>query len=197
MIMEYILSAIVLIAGWWLLVSAAKRRGSGRKFTRYIRGNIDNDFSLGTLAGSTAILSANVDAVNERTWVSSMSATWTMSGYTVADNVGPIEVGVAHGDYSLTEIEEWIELNTGWDETNLISREVATRKIKRVGVFEAPPGGGLGAAVLYDRTIRTKLGWILTQGQTIQYWAYNMGTGAVATTLPNVHVRGHANLWPR
>ncbi len=196
--MTLALLVIALAVTTGFIVLAQRGRGKRNwKFQKYIRGNVDNDFALGTLAASTGVVSANVDAVTERTWVSSLHATWTMSGFTVGDNIGPIEVGVAHGDYSLAEIEAWIEQNTGWAETDLVSREVANRKIRRVGVFEAPEGGGLGASVLFDRVITTKLGWILTQGQTIQYWAYNMGTGAVATTDPNVHVRGHANLWPR
>jgi len=27
-------------------------------------------------------------------------------------------------------------------------------------------------------------------------WAYNAGSNALATTVPNVSVDGHANLWP-
>ncbi len=182
-----------------LAILMAKARGRRRRsMGKYIRGNVDNDFSLGTLAASTGIVSQNVSTVNERTLVSSLVATWTMSGFTVGDNIGPIEVGVAHGDYSLAEIEAVLELTTGWNEGNLTSQELSKRKIRRIGVFEAPAGGGLGAVVLNEgKSIKTKLNWILLQGQTLQYWAYNMGTGAVATTDPNVHVRGHANLWPR
>ncbi len=138
-----------------------------------------------------------MDTVNERTYVSSLVATWSMQGMTTGDNIGPIMVGVAHGDYSLAEIEAWIELTTGWDEGNLISREVAARKIRRIGVFRKD-AVGIGVQALNDgRPITTKLGWILLQSQTVQYWAYNMGTGSLATTDPNVYVQGHCNLWPR
>ncbi len=180
------------------LLALAKRGRGKRAFGRYIKGNVDNDFSLGTLAASTALLSVNVDTVSERAWCSSLKATWTRSGWTVADNVGPIEVGVMHSDYTLAELEAFLELTSGWDEGDLISREVASRKIRRIGVFEAPGGGGLGADALNGgRPVHTKTGWMLKTGATLTYWAYNMGTGAVVTTDPNIHIRGHANLWPR
>ncbi len=163
---------------------------------RYLKGNVDNDFSLGTLAGSTGILSANVDTVTEKAWCSSLKATWSLQGMTLGDNIGPIEVGVMHSDYSLVELEEYLELTTGWDEGDLISREIQGRKIRRIGVFEMPADGA-DSSLNEGRPITTKCGWMLKTGATLTYWAYNAGTGALATTDPNVHVRGHANLWPR
>ncbi len=32
-------------------------------------------------------------------------------------------------------------------------------------------------------------------GQTVNLWVYNMGSAAFATTDPNVHVQGKANLF--
>jgi len=41
------------------------------------------------------------------------------------------------------------------------------------------------------------MGWILTTGNGVDFWAYNMGDAAVVTTVPQVSINGHANLWPR
>ncbi len=163
---------------------------------RYIRGNIDLDFALGTLAPQDVVVQATQDTVNGRTLVSSVVATYTLQGYTVTDNVGPLQMGVAHPDYSDAEIEEWIELVTGWDEGDLISREKANRKIRRLGTFN-PPLSIAAESLNAGRPIKTRLNWILNQGTGLKFWTYNAGTVAIGTTDPDVHVSGHANLWPR
>ncbi len=165
---------------------------------RYIRGNIQVTLNLTTLAPTTAQLQA-LGPVTERTLVSSLVCTYTLRSLTEGDNIGPIKVGLAHSDYSLVEIEQWIEQSeaTSWAEADKVAAEVMGRKIRRVGVFESP-GVALGPSSLRDgREVKTKLNWILTVGQTVQIWAYNMGAAAVATTVPDLHVEGHANLWPR
>ncbi len=175
----------------------AKKRGR-KRFTRYLRGNIDQSFDLTTLAAADVVRSINNDTVNERTWLSSVVIGWSMKDLTITPDAGPIMVGVAHSDYTDAEVEAWIEETIGsWDEGALADQEVARRKIRRVGIFEAA-GQALATQVLNDgKPIRTKCGWMLLQGQTVSYWAYNMGTAAIATTVPDVHVQGHANLWPR
>ncbi len=164
---------------------------------RYIRGNLAIDTSLGTLAAKTAILGAS-DTVIDRTLVSSVVATYSISNLTAAAGDGPIQVGVAHGDYTLAQIEEYLELATSWNETDLIDKEVQSRKIRRIGVFDSPQSGSSGAYSLNDgKAITTKLNWIMTNGQGLNFFFYNLGTSALATTSPNVNVNGHANLWPR
>ncbi len=177
----------------------AKGKGRRRKYRRYLKGAIDEDFQLGTLATKALVAQVVGDTVTETTWLSSILCTWALSEFTVAAGDGPIIVGIAHSDYSATEIEEWIESTDSWNEASLVEKEISSRKIRQVGVFQAPPGGsGLGATYLNDgKPIRTKCGWILSTGQTIDLWAYNMGDSALATTDPQVSVNGHANLWPR
>ncbi len=178
------------------------RKGRGRRaMGRYLRGNIDETKSLGGLGANTGIVQAFDGTVSERTFVSSIVASWSMQGWTDTDNTGPITVGLAHGDYTLAEIEAWVEQAGAatWEEGDLIAREVSDRKIRKVGTFGSAGGGLLGSVVLNDgRNIKTKLNWILNAGQGIQMWAYNNGSAAVSgTTVPDVTVQGHANLWPR
>ncbi len=192
MYMIYILIAV--------LVMMARKPRRKRAMGRYIRGNVDETFALGTLGAKTAILKAITDTVNERTLVSSVVFNWAMRGLTQASGDGPIMVGIAHGDYVLSEIEAWIEQSTGWDETNLVGREIAQRKIRRIGIFtdQAGVNDPQATRTLNDGApVKTKLNWILTQGQTLSLWAYNMGGSALATTDPDILVQGHANLFPK
>lgn len=192
MMLEILVVMAVIAVGVILLISAAKRRGMGG----YIKGNIDLDFALGTLAAQDVVVSAVADAVVSRSIITSIDCSYSLSGYTVTDNVGPIQVGVAHFDYSDAEIEEWIELATGWDGGNLQSQEVSNRKIRSIGTI--PMITSLAASPLNEgRPIKTKLNWIIEPGQGLKFWAYNQGSVAVGGTDPDMHVTGHANLFPR
>ncbi len=178
-----------------LLVFAARRRK--RTMGRYLRGNIDLNYALGTLAPADVLVQAVQDAVEERSLVSSIVCTYSLNSFTVTDNVGPLIQGVAHSDYTDAEIEEWIELSTGWAEGDKVSREINGRLIRRIGTFDVT-GPDLSSNALADgRMIKTKLNWILTTGQNLKFWTYNTGTVALGTTDPDVSVAGHANLWPR
>ncbi len=174
----------------------ARRR---RRFRRYLRGTIDENLSLGTLAGKTVVGDDFDEVVNERTFVSSIDAVWAIAEYTAAAADGPILVGIAHSDYTDAEIEAWIESSQSWNEGDMVAQEVAKRKIRRVGMFRAPVGATAGDIQVLNegKPIHTKCNWILNQGQTLKQWAYNVGTSALATTVPIVSAQGHANLWPR
>ncbi len=168
-----------------------------RKFRKYLKGQIDNAFNLGTLAANTLIGDDVDDVLTEKAYLSSVKATWTLSAGTAGPTVGPVLVGVAHSDYSDAEIEAWIENVSGWEEFNEVQQEIAKRKIRRVGILKVPETASLQAELNDGKPITTKCGWMLGTGQTVRIWAYNMGVGAFATTDPVVHTQGHANLWPR
>ncbi len=186
----------ILVTAIAMLVMARKTPRRKRAMGRYIRGNIDLDSALGTLAAKTLLTFPVSSTVSERTLISSVVAQWSLIGKTIADNQGPIMVGLAHSDYTAAEIEAWVEQQGSWAEADLVAREISSRKIRRVGVFSE--AASLGASTLNEgRPVKTKLNWILNAGQTLDVWAYNNGSAALATTDPNVVVSGHANLWPR
>ncbi len=164
---------------------------------RYIRGEVDEDLLLTTLAGTTVASGIFDETVNERTLVTSIVATYTLSNMTPVAAVGPFLVGVAHSDYTTAEIEEWIEAAASWNEGDLIAQEVGRRKIRKVGVIPSPDDVEDFTAIADGRMVKTRLNWILLQGQSLQQWAYNMGSAAVATTVPRFQIEGHVNLFPK
>ncbi len=164
---------------------------------KYIRGSVDETLALTTLAARTVVSAPFDESVIERTLVSSIVATYSIRGLTPAGDVGPILVGIAHSDYTAPEIEAVIENTGSWNEGDKVSQEVAGRQIRIIGVFDNPEDA-LKAVTLNDgKPIRTKLNWILTTGQTLKLFCYNLGESAVVTTVPDVDCQGHANLWPR
>ncbi len=177
----------------------AKTRSRRRRYRKYLKGMIDHQLSLGTLTNKVLIGSNIDDDVDEKTFISSVDLSWSLKDLTIAQNDGPVIVGIAHSDYSDAEIEAVIENTGSWKEGDLVLQEIAKRKVRIVGTFE-----NLGAAAEAAQTfvlnggirIKTKLGWILTTGQTLKVWAYNAGEGALSGTS-ELHAYGVAHLWPR
>jgi len=164
---------------------------------RYIRGKIEIDGALGALASKSLVAVPTSEVTSERMWLSSVKATWSLKDLAAVVDDGPVIVGLAHGDYSAAEIEAVIENAGSWDEGDLVSQEIGSRKVRIVGTFRTQQADVVAAKVLNDgRMITTKCGWILTTGKAIDFWAYNVGADAL-TTGSALHVYGHANLWPR
>ncbi len=175
-----------------------KHKAKGRKMRRYLKGNIDDNLDLGTLATKVLVGVKLAGTLDEEAYISSLKGTWSLSDFTEIADVGPILVGIAHGDYSDAEIEAFIENSGSWKSGDLVAQEVAKRKIRIVGAFGTRGQDAVQSSLLNDgKPITTKCGWVMKTGETIRMWAYNMGTAAVATTDPTVNLYGHANLWPR
>ena len=173
-----------------------------RKFRRYIRGNIDDTQVLATLSGNTGLKFAVTGTVTEKAWCSSVKLFHSMTNYTPTVNVGPVTVWITHSDYTLTEVEEYIEAlgSASWDEGDLRTREIMKRGryIKMVGQYA--PGDGDDASSTHvlngGKPVTTKCGWMLTTGKTIAIVWYNSGSGGISGTSPLMQLVGHANLWP-
>jgi len=179
----------------FLSMAAKGKPRRRRSMGRYLRGRIDENLALGTLAPVTLISVIFDETVIEKSLISSIVATWSMRNFTESGNDGPILVGVAHSDYTDGEIEAVIESTGSWNVGNKIEQEIAKRLVRIVGTFESS-NQALGAAVLNDgKPIKTKLNWSLVTGQSLRLWAYNLGGSALDTTDPTVHVEGHANLF--
>ncbi len=168
-----------------------------RSFKNYFKARIDIVIDVGTLAAQTGIRGLTADAVDEKSICSSVKATYTISDQTPAADVGPIDVYVIHPDYTLVEVEEFIENTASWSRNDMVAQEIANRRIRLVGTFPtAKSGAAVEALVINDgKPITTKLNWTLRSGQGLGFVVYNNGTAAFATTDPDVRVSGHANMW--
>ncbi len=173
----------------------AKHGRKGRSMGKYLRGAVDEELALGTLASKTLVRAIFDNTVTESTLISSLVATYNLTGYTMVDNAGPITVGVAHSDYSAAEIEEVIEQTASWQAGNLVEQEKSRRKIRVIGTFSEEDLSSGSVALNDGKPIKSKLNWTLHTGQSLALWAYNNGSAALATTDPDVHLNGHANLF--
>ena len=174
----------------------AKKKG---KFRRYIRGIVNVEKDVLSLAGKAAFVKDFPEVVSERCWVSSIDASYSISDHTPVIDAGPLLLAIAHSDYTQAEIEEWLENVDSWDESDMVqSREISRRLIRHVGILESPPSRSDSRRLDDGKKIHTKLGWYLATGQTLQLVVYNLGTTSISPTgNSRVDCRGVAHLWPQ
>ncbi len=133
--------------------------------------------ALGTLGANTAINAAMTsDAPSQAYWCQSVEVAVAMEGHTATE--GPITVGVAHGDYAASEIEEWLENASGFTKGDMIAQEVSRRKIRVIGSFS---GLDTNKSLNNGDAFKTRCGFILEEGKSLKQWAYNQDTGALTT----------------
>ncbi len=171
----------------------AKARGKRRSMQGYLKGNVEEQLSLGTLAAKTLVSDTWDESPEEKTLISSIVVTWSISGLTAGQ--GPLQFGVAHGDYSDAEIEAVLENVASWDQGSKVEQEVAKRLVRQIGQMVSAAGADQDVGFNDGKPLKTKLNWRLNSGDTLKMWVYNSSDGALSTTVPVLHCNGHANLW--
>ncbi len=147
-----------------------------------------NTQALGALANADLISGELVGAADEEYRALSLKMAWAIKGVTAGE--GPVVVGVALGDYTSAEIEEWLEATTAMSRGDMIANEQADRRCRRVGVFA---NDGVGESLNDGKPITTRLNWHVPEGKTIAVWAYNQ-SGATLTTGQNITQTGSIRL---
>ncbi len=139
--------------------------------------SISKSTPLLTLASETGLLtSLTTDAASEGYWCVSTDLNLSWDSPTTGE--GSIDVYLADNDWSLTEIEEYIELATGFDRGNKKSQEIQARgrTIRKVGSL-TPEDNNLNDG----NVTRTKFRIYLAEGSTLALCFYNAGAAALTT----------------
>lgn len=170
-----------------LFVVLAHRRR--RKRVRLIKGQIDESVALSTLAAETGIL-APTDTVDDTSYLISTEMVFSIREHTAGQ--GPLVLYWAHSDYTLAEIEEFIELQTGWGQADEVSKEISRRKVKLIGQFS---GSGTEEILNDGRLLKTKVGFVVSESQGLNLVVYN-GSGSTLTSGTIVEFKGHCWIKP-
>ncbi len=96
-----------------LLFTFVAKHKRKRSMKGYLKGNIDEGLALGALASRTLVGNVWDESPEQDTLISSIEVIWTLDN--LRPPQGPILFGVAHSDYSDTEIEAVIENSGSWD----------------------------------------------------------------------------------
>ncbi len=176
------LEILVLMVTLFLALANKPKR---RRRISLLKGTFDETQAMGALANATGILAVLTDSVDVESFLLSVEATYALRDHTPAE--GPIEIYAAHSDYTLVEVEEFIENTQSWSRGDLRQQEIGRRKIRRVGVFS-----GLDTdEVLNDgKPLKTALKWSCVQGAGMNYCIYN-NSGAALTTGTTFEAQGH------
>ena len=113
----------------------------------------------------------------------SVDLMWMLRQFTPGE--GPVEVGLAHGDYTTTEIKETLDLEL-LGPARKIEQERAGRLIRRVLSF---PGASADEVRPETGHLRTRLNWKIQSGEDLEIWAAPRG-GITLTTGAQLKVTG-------
>ncbi len=169
----------------------AKRRRARR---RLFVPRVTASHALGALASNDLSLTAFPTALDQEAWAISMDVVTNLHGLTAGE--GPVVVGVAHGDYSAAEIEEWFEAGGSWAKADQVTGEQARRKCRVIGTFAQFNQPGTDATLNNGNPKRVKLGFMIEDGQTLSLWVYNESS-ATLTTGAIAEIKGKIYLSPR
>lgn len=165
---------------------ATKRNTRRRRNPNFGIIRVQNSVALGTLADNT-VIKITLAAVTQEMRAISADLLWAIRGGTAGD--GPVLLGVAHGDYTVTEIKERIEVDVTSQGTK-IEQEQARRAIRDVGYMT-----DLGDGEQFNNGLikRTKMGFNIEDGQNVAGFVYNqfgapLNTGAVLEVTGKIYV---------
>ncbi len=155
----------------------------GKRRFNLRRVRVTPSLALGTLSPAIVIAGGISGAASNTYRAVSVHMTWTAELLLE----GPVIVGYAHSDYTITEIKESIEASASIDPGRKIEREKANRLVRLVGAL-SPDEDSLNDG----RPVKTKLNWLIAPGDEVNAFAYN-DSSAVLTTGAIIHPTG--TLW--
>ncbi len=104
-----------------------------------------------------------------------MDATWSIKNHTGGE--GPLDVGYADDNYSVTEIAEAnIAQPTGPGDRIQVER--SQRRVRKVGTF---PGLSTEETLNDGKPIKTRLNWLITDSNTLAGWLQNRADSTLTT----------------
>ena len=166
------------------------RRGRRRPFNlRRVR--VATTLAVGALAASSLTSGTMHTVVVDPLRVISTDLSFSIAdlGATIDDGQ---EIGLAHSDYSSTEIEEALEAGGSIDRGNKLAAEKANRLVRSLGQLTETASAGAGLDWNGGQPKKIKLNWHLGTGDSIVMWIRN-GSGVVYTTGALLTVIG--NMW--
>ncbi len=149
---------------------------SRRRRSRLIVAPLQGSMALGTL-GEGIVISSPIEnsTLDRELFVISGDVQPVLVGATAQE--GPIYVGVAHGDLSVTEIKEALEADA-LDQGDQIAQERARRKVRQFGVFMVLlPNSELNDGL----PVRVKIKFVVEAGNVLNIFCYNR-SGSQLTT---------------
>ncbi len=163
---------------------AKRRRGRRSRRGKFQAIPFQQALALSTLADDTVLGVALIGAnLGEDYYALSVDAQWAIRDLTAGE--GPILVGFAHDDLSVSEVNEAITAEVT-DPDDIIAVERSRRPVRKSGVF---PVQNTHEVLNDGKTIRTKLKWSIGNDHNLNCWVRN-ASGAPLTTGAILEITG-------
>ncbi len=133
--------------------------------------------AMATLASKTGLLGTiTSDLASEGYWCVSLDLNVSWDG--AAAGEGSMDLYLAHSDWTLVEVEEFIEITTGFDRGDKKGQEVQARgrSIRKVGSL-TPEENNLNDG----KPTRVKFKIFIPAGNTLNWVFYNNGNALLTT----------------
>ncbi len=157
------------------------RRRTQRNFAVIPR---DFTFALGTLANDTVVFETSPITLEQDLQFVSGDFWCSYNNHTAGE--GPLEIGLATEDLTVTEVEEALEAQP-LSQFDVPAIEHARRPVRTIGVF---PGLATEETLNDGKSIRKRLTVQIPAGKALpKIWVMNR-SGAALTTGTIVHIRG-------
>ncbi len=168
-----------------------KARRRRRPKRDWFRIPVDITEVLTTLADSAGLLQNLTTAVlTHDARITSIELSYNLVGSTLGEQ--PISMWICHSDYTLTEVEEVIELTGLLGPGEMIERERSKRLVRHIGDITHVDQTAESVGLNDGKPIKTRLNWLIPDGKTITMVSYN-NTGSPLTTGAVVRVMGKIN----
>lgn len=155
-----------------------------RKNANFVALPFSSQRALGTLGSEAALVEPFLATLTEDLFVISVDVFWQINTFTALQ--GPILVGIAHGDLSVTEITEALDASPSGPR-DIIAMERARRPVRRAGQFNNQLAGDR----LNDgKAVRTRCKFLVPDGVPLNMYAVNRGSAALSVTDPIVEFNG-------
>ncbi len=154
----------------------AKRTSRKRRYPKgFVAIPVNVSLALAALASDTILSADLLASLVEDLYISSIKGYWSLIGATPTE--GPLNMGFAHGDYTVNEIEEKLDANVS-DPDDKIAVERSRRLVRSAGIFPVITAN----EVLHGGIpVSTTMKFVVGDGKAVSFWVYNR-SGAVLTT---------------
>lgn len=145
---------------------------------------VAGSLALGTI-GNDIVMSVDLTgSLGEDLFCISADLNWYVRGLTAGQG-DPMTVGVAHSDYSDTEIRECVD-GTYTSPDELIEKEQTMRKVRKSAQMMPLDDDNdhviLHAVPIFEGwSMRTRMGWSIGDGKAASAWIWNRSGGALTT----------------
>ncbi len=164
------------------------RRGQRRRTPRRIR--VAAGVSTTALATLDVVTGPIVAVATETYRLLSVKLSYTWEDIAAVIDDG-MEFGLAHSDYSATEVEECLESQSSIDRGNKTEAERSGRWVRSLGRISNYGNVAEGGSAPFNggRPLKTRLNWQMTTGDTLNLWIRN-GSGTIWTVGGSVQAIG-------